>query len=87
MDDIDKLHEAMCGRGPLGMVLAGGIWTHPDGDENNKRIHAACVELQRRGLATGREMSPGHWTWTPIDRTSISRDIAAQIEGCNVEPR
>lgn len=44
-----------------------GIHTWPHGDENNQRIYAACVELERRGKLHREIDEPEHVFWSPSE--------------------
>lgn len=56
----------------LDFATGGGKWawtgpymhTHPWMDDNQKCLHAGCIELERRGLLKRCIDEPGHVSWT-----------------------
>jgi hypothetical protein len=45
---LDELLSFVCGRFPG--LSSGGITTYPNGDDNARKLHAGCEELERRQL-------------------------------------
>ena len=48
-EELKELLEFISGKGKF-WHLGNGIHTYPNGDENNKKIFAGCIELEKRGL-------------------------------------
>lgn len=65
-DDLLLLEDFIYGRGQY-HFLGQGITTHPDGDENNKNIHRACLELERRGRIVKSYVDAHIVTWKPVN--------------------
>jgi hypothetical protein len=64
---IDALLAFFAGRGPWGVYAAYGLHTYPDGEgEANRAIHAACLELEKRGVIERSLDTPSHVAWKAI---------------------
>ncbi len=48
-EELNELLEFISGEGKF-RHFGKGIHTYPNRDENNKKIFAACIELEKRGL-------------------------------------
>ena len=45
--------------------IGKGITSYPNGDKNNKRIHAGCLELEERGEIYQHCVGESSITWMP----------------------
>jgi len=66
---LAELEDMIYGRG-VWKHVGTGITTHPNGSEDNKRLHAACLALEERGrIKKHFETDDGcHVVWKPGDK-------------------
>jgi hypothetical protein len=63
--DLAELPEII--RWPLGV---GSFTTYPGRDANNAALHAACVELESRGLVRRHRDDGEHVVWVAAEEAS-----------------
>ena len=63
-DPHTELMDVIAGRGKF-HCFGTGITTWPTGDDNNKKIHAGCLELERRGLIHRQDDAATRVLWMP----------------------
>jgi hypothetical protein len=51
-------------------VLGKGITSYVDFDNNNDRIHSACLKLEDIGLIYRRKINDKAFLWMPVDETN-----------------
>jgi hypothetical protein len=67
--ELRAVEDFIHGRGHL---LGGGLTTYPGGDDGHRSLHAACVELERRGKVVrfrdqaGTEGRTAFVIWKPL---------------------
>lgn len=47
--------------------LTKGITTYPDGDDNNRKLHTAVMELEKLGKVKRHLEAETHIVWMPIE--------------------
>jgi len=60
-EDLAKLYKFISGE--TIPYLGPGIYTYPNGDENNKIIHSGCLELEKKGLIYRKKDKPEYVLW------------------------
>ena len=63
-EDLRELLDVIRGEGRF-YVWGSGLHTYPEGDENKKKIFAACLELEQEGLIHRAREEPDHVLWVP----------------------
>ncbi len=65
---ISELEDLFYRRGKFTALIFGGpMHTYPNGDDNHRLLHAACVELASRGKIRETTREIGHSCWVRID--------------------
>ena len=62
---LDMLLSFIRGEGKFG-GFGEGINSYPNRDANNKKIHAGCLELERRKLIYRHLETDDHIFWKPL---------------------
>ena len=62
--ELEELLQMIRGEGNW-FITGPGLSTYPKGDENNKKIFAACLELEEEGLFWRRTDEPDYVFWLP----------------------
>jgi hypothetical protein len=47
-------------------AFGGGIWTHPNADDNNRQLHDACLKLEKQGLIRRIQDEPDYVIWGAV---------------------
>ncbi len=63
-DQLSELLDIISGSGKY-RFFGKGMTTYPTADENNKKIHNGCLELEAMGLIHRLIDDPDHVLWTP----------------------
>jgi len=63
-NELMELLEFIRGTGKF-HILGEGIHSYPNGDNNNKLIHAGCMELEQQGLIYKKNVTEVYTLWLP----------------------
>ena len=64
MESLSALMDVIAGNGKF-RIFGVGITTYPEGDDNNRKIHNGCVELEKHGLIYRQIDKPKQVLWMP----------------------
>lgn len=76
-EDLEQLFLFISGK-PM-PHLGAGIHTRPEGNERNKRIFSACLELEKQGRIERTINEPDHVYWMPVfsERKEAMKNLKA----------
>ncbi len=64
-DSLSELLDLISGSGKY-RCFGGGITTYPRSDDNNRKIHNGCLELEKQGLIYRKIDKPEQVLWVPV---------------------
>lgn len=68
---LKELLQLIKGEGRF-YVLGSGLHTYPNGDENNKKIFARCLELEQKDLIYRKIDEPSFVLWVAKEEETLT---------------